>query len=385
MIPTKKMVMIPGPVPVSASVLQHLGRETLAHTDPVFVAEFQKLLSELRTMLNCDGLAFLLAGSGTMAMEMSLANIAGEEDKLLICSNGHFGNRYISIGNKLGLDINTLHAEWGTSVSAEDVDIELSKGGYTIVVMTHVETSTGAELPLQEMAEMLHSKHPEVLFIVDGVAAAGGVEADMKWGIDIYFTCTQKALCCVPGMAIIWANGRALEKRASMGSIRASYLDFARWIPVMVDTKQYWGTPAVNNIIALKESMRIILEEGLKERYKRHSEEAKLIVDALDSIGLRVMAEEGCRAPTLSVFLYPEEMPVDDAVFRSACSFEGIMLAGCLGEFEGKGFRMGHMGNLDKHMLISSIAAIERAALTCGFKIKPGTALAVMQNGLAGK
>jgi aspartate aminotransferase-like enzyme len=385
MIPTKKLVMIPGPVPVSESVLQHLGSQTLAHSDPAFIAGFQKLLKELREMVNCSGIAFLVAGSGTMGMEMAIANIAGDRDRVLICSNGHFGDRYISICKNRDINISTIKAKWGASVTPEEIDKELSERDYEIVVVTHVETSTGVELPLKEIAEMMKARHPEVLLLVDGVAAGGGIEVDMKWGIDVYFTCTQKAFCCVPGMAIIWANDRALEKRALMGSIRESYIDFARWIPVMVDTKQYWGTPAVNNIAALEESVRIMLKEGLPERYERHRAESELIRQALASMGFRTMAEKGLCAPTLSVFLYPDDMPVSDTVFREMCGLEGIVLAGCLGEFAGKGFRMGHMGNLDKHMLISAIAAIERAALATGLKIEPGKALAVMQKGLAGK
>ena len=385
MIPTKKLVMIPGPVPVSPSVLQKLGSEVKAHTDPEFVAEFQNLLSELRSMMNCDGIAFVVAGSGTMGMEMAIANIAGEKDKILVCSNGHFGDRYISICKNRGLDVATLEAEWGKSVTPEEVDRKLSEGGYAAAVVTHVETSTGAELPLEKMAQMMKEKHPEVLFVVDGVASGGGVEVDMSWGIDVYFTCTQKAFCCVPGMAIIWAGQRALKKREKMETIRESYIDFARWIPVMNDTKKYWGTPAVNNIAALNESVRIMLEEGLEERYRRHREHAGLITEAMKAMGFRILADEGYRAPTLSIFLYPERMPVDDAAFRAACAEEGALVAGCLGEYAGKGFRMGHMGNLDKHMLISGLAAIERAAISCGLEIKPGEALAVMQLGLAGK
>lgn len=385
MIPTKKLVMIPGPVPVSPSVLQKLGSEVKAHTDPEFVAEFQSLLAKLRSMMNCDGIAFLVAGSGTMGMEMAIANIAGEKDKILVCSNGHFGDRYISICKNRGLDVATLEAEWGKSVTPEEVDRKLSEGGYTAAVVTHVETSTGAELPLEEMARMMKEKHPEVLFVVDGVASGGGVEVDMSWGIDVYFTCTQKAFCCVPGMAIIWAGQRALQKREKMESIRESYIDYARWIPVMTDTKKYWGTPAVNNIAALCESVRIMLEEGLEERYRRHREHADLITEAMRAMGFKILAETGYRAPTLSIFLYPERMPVDDAAFRAACAEEGALVAGCLGEYAGKGFRMGHMGNLDKHMLISGLAAIERAAISCGLEMKPGEALAVMQLGLAGK
>ena len=138
MIPTKKLVMIPGPVPVSPSVLQKLGSEVKAHTDPDFVAEFQCLLAELRSIMNCQGIAFLVAGSGTMGMEMAIANIAGEKDKVLVCSNGHFGDRYISICKNRGLDVTPMDAKWGRSVTPEEVDRELSKGGYTVAVVTHV-------------------------------------------------------------------------------------------------------------------------------------------------------------------------------------------------------------------------------------------------------
>jgi len=384
-IPTKRLVMIPGPVPVSQSVLSKLGSEVKAHTDPEFIAEFQQLLAELRSIMNCDGIAFLVAGSGTMAMEMAIANIANEKDKVLVCSNGHFGDRYISICKNRGLDMTTLEAEWGMSVTPEEVDRKLSEGKYTVAVVTHVETSTGVELPLKEMAAMMKEKHPEVLFVVDGVAAGGGVEVDMSWGIDVYFTCTQKAFCCVPGMSVTWTGSRALKNREEMGSIRESYIDYARWIPVMTDTRKYWGTPAVNNISALKESVRIMLEEGLEERYRRHREHARLIAEAMSAIGFRILAKEGYRSPTLSIFLYPENMPVDDAAFRAVCAAEGSLVAACLGDYAGKGFRMGHMGNLDKHMLISGVAAIERAAISCGLDVEPGAALAVMQRGLAGK
>lgn len=200
MFSTKKLVMVPGPVPVSASVLQHLGSETLAHSDPAFVVGFQKLLAELRKMVDCTGLAFLLSGSGTMGMEMAIANVTEEGDKVLVCSNGYFGDRYISICEKRGLRVKSIRAGWGASVTPEEVDMELSDGDYKAVVMTHVETSTGAELPLRAMAEMMQSRHPEIIFVVDGVAAGGGIEVNMKWGIDVYFTSTQEAFCCVPAI-----------------------------------------------------------------------------------------------------------------------------------------------------------------------------------------
>lgn len=385
MIETKKMLMVPGPVPVSGSILQSLGREAQSHTDPQFTAAFQSLLADLRQLVKCDGIAFLTAGSGTMGMEMAAANMMGKNDKVLICSNGYFGDRYISICEKRGYEVGVKQAQWECPVTVGEVDKALAEGGYSVLIMTHVETSTGAMIQLRETAEMIRRKYPDLIFIVDGVAACGGAMVDMTWGIDVYFTCTQKALGSVPGMNVVWAGQRALAKRKSIGSIPESYVDFERWIPVMQDTKQYWGTPAVNNIWALKEAMRIITEEGHEARCRRHAEDAEMIAGAMSAIGFRTACRGEFRAPTLSVFFYPAEMPVSDAEFRDAVAKEGGLVAGCLGAFAGKGFRMGHMGNLDKHMLICYVGAVERACLRCGMKIEPGAALAVMQKGLSAR
>lgn len=385
MISTKKLVMVPGPVQVSGSILQCLGREPLSHTDPQFTGAFQELLAELREMVKCDGIAFAMAGSGTLGMEMAVANTISKNDKVLICSNGFFGDRYISICEKRGYNIDARKSEWLSPVTVEEVDRLLSAGGYTVLVMTHIETSTGAMIQLEAIAKMIREKYRDVLFIVDGVAACGGAMIDMSWGVDVYFTCSQKALGSVPGMSVVWAGRRALAKRESLGPIPESYVDFDRWAPVMMDTKKYWGTPTVNNIWALKEAMRIIREEGYSERCRRHAEDAALIAKALEAIGFSTACRGELRAVTLSVFLYPAGMPVSDEQFRAAVEKEGVLVAGCLGDFAGKGFRMGHMANLDKHMLISGVGAVERACLRCGMKIKPGAALAVMQEGLAAR
>lgn len=385
MIPTKKIVMVPGPVPVSNSVLHSLGREAQSHADPQFTAAFQELLADLREMVGCDGIAFAMAGSGTMGMEMAAANMISKKDKVLICSNGFFGDRYVSICEKRGYDTDVIQAKWDCPVTAEDVDKKLSAGNYSVLIMTHIETSTGAMIQLETIAKTLREKYPQVLFIVDGVAACGGAMVDMTWGIDVYFTCTQKALGSVPGMTVVWANRRALAKRESLGPIPESYVDFDRWIPVMTDTKKYWGTPAVNNIWALKEAVRIIKEEGYEARCKRHAADAALIAGAMGAIGFTTACQGEFRAPTLSVFIYPAGMTAGDAAFRDAVAVEGGIVAGCLGDLAGKGFRMGHMANLDKHMLICYVGAIERACLRCGMEIQPGAALAVMQKGLAAR
>jgi aspartate aminotransferase-like enzyme len=359
-----------------------MARETVAFGDAGFIADFKDLVAELRTLWRCDGEAFVLAGSGTMAMEMAVANVTKSGENILVCSHGFFGDRFIDICSRKGLGTDTLKAEWGASYTPEQVDAALSRKKYAALTVTHVDTATGVSIPLKEICDMLKKKHPEVLLIVDAVAAAGGAESWMDWGIDVLFTCSQKAFGVAPGLAMLWASARAVEKRGAMGTIPESYFDFERWIPVMRDPSKYWGTPPVNMIWALKEGLRIIKKEGLEERYARHIRQAAIFVAAMEALGFKTAASKENRAPTLSIFFYPENSGIDDAVFRAKLAEEGVQSAGCLGGFAGKGFRLGHMGNIDKHVLVGTIASIERACVKCGYKAELGKGLGVLQAGL---
>jgi aspartate aminotransferase-like enzyme len=128
--------------------------------------------------------------------------------------------------------------------------------------------------------------------------------------------------------------------------------------------------------------VKIIKKEGITERYNRHMRQAAIFDNAMESIGFANAAEKSFRAPTLSVYLYPETSNISDIDFRTMLAEEGVQSAGCLGEFAGKGFRLGHMGNIDKHTLVSAIAAVERACVRCDYKIEFGKAVGILQEGL---
>lgn len=383
MIKTQKLVMIPGPTPVARPILNQLARDTVAFGDPDFVQDLKNLVEDLRVTWKCDGEAFVIAGSGTLAMEMALSNITKAGENVLIASQGFFGDRFIEMSQRKGLNVDVLKSEWGSIYTIDQLDKVLSEKTYAALTLTHVDTSTAAVIPLKEICAMIRKNHPDVLVIVDGVAATGGVEASMDWGIDILFTCSQKAFGVPPGLAMLWASERAVARRKSFASIPESYMDFERWTPIMRDPSKYWGTPAVNLVWALKEALAIMKAEGLPERYERHARQAELLRSSVEALGFKVLAEKNCRAPTLSVFLYPENAGIQDLDFRTKLALEGAQSAACLGAYAGKGFRMGHMGNIDKHYLVSCIAAIERACIKAGYAIEPGKALAVLQAGLA--
>jgi len=143
MLKPRKLVMIPGPTPVVRSIQDQMGRETIAFGDPDFIEDFKSVVRDLKELWQCSGQAFVLAGSGTLAMEMAIANISKAGDKALVCSNGFFGDRYAEICRRRGLKVDVLSAKWGSSVTPEDVKNKLSESKYDIVTVTHVETSTG--------------------------------------------------------------------------------------------------------------------------------------------------------------------------------------------------------------------------------------------------
>ena len=369
----KKLVLIPGPTPTVRSINDQMGRETVAFGDPAFVKDFSELIVDLKQMWRVDGECFVVAGSGTMAMEMAVANVTKREDNILIVSNGFFGDRFIDICTRKGLNVDVISAEWGDVVSPEAVEEKLKEKNYAAITVTHVDTSTGARAPIEKIGEVI-KKYPNTVYIVDGVAASAGEREyvdDMN--IDILFTGSQKAFGVAPGLAIVWAGKKALARRKSLGTIPEYFIDFEKWIPIMNDPSKYYATPAVNIVWALKESVRLIKEEGLEERYERHTRVSNAFNDSLEAMGFKVLAKKEHRCSTLSTVLYPEG--INDAEFRKVLAEEGAMVAGGLAAYAGKMFRIGHMGNIDDHTVYSAIAAIERTLIRLGYKYEKGIGL----------
>lgn len=367
------LVMIPGPTPVVDSIRTQMGRPIQAFGDPRFVADYRALIDDLGQLFNCSGVTFPLAGTGTLAMEMAIANTTRRGDNVLIVSNGFFGDRFIDICERKGLNVDVLSAEWGDFVTPEQIDKKLSEKHYAAMTVTHVDTSTAVVAPIAEIGEVA-KKYPDTVYIVDGVAATAGEYADVDgMHIDLMFTASQKAFGVCSGMFIVWAGKKALERRKTLGTIPEYYVDFDKWLPIMENTSKYFATPAVNLVWAMKESVAIIKEEGLKARADRHRKNADAIAKAVESIGCTLLAKPGCRASTLSVILYPEG--VDDAKFRANMLQEGVVCANSLGAYLGKSFRLGHMGNITENEIIVGLSAIERSLKSCGADVKLGTAV----------
>lgn len=378
---SKKMVMIPGPTPVVKSIQEQMGREVQAFGDPRFIADYKTLIDELASLLNCSGQAFPLAGTGTLGMEMAVANVTKAGDNVLLISHGFFGDRFIDICERKGLKLDVLSAEWGQIVPTGEIDAKLSEKNYTAIIVTHVDTATGVCAPIAEIGTIL-KKHPDIIYIVDGVAATAGEFTDFDaMNIDILFTGSQKAFGVAPGMFILWASKKALAKRKSLGATIPEYfVDFEKWLPVMESPAKYFATPPINLVWALLEALRIIKAEGVQERYERHLKNARAMQAALTTLGFTVLANENHRAVTLSNLVYPAGL--DDLSFRNTIYDEGMTVAGGLGPYAGKMFRLGHMGNIDINDEVAALGILERSLLKCGIPITLGQGISVYMNAM---
>ncbi len=353
----EKLLLIPGPSPVHPRIIHSLSLPTVSHVSPIFVTELKEALANLKKIVFCEsGEPFIIAGAGTLAMEMALLNTTEKGESVLVLSQGFFGQRMAAITHSFGIDCDVLQSPWGKAVSPEDLADQLSVKDYAVVSSTHVDTATGAAAPVKSYAEVL--KDSDSLFIVDGVCATGGMEERMTdWGIDVVLTAAQKCFGVPPGLAVLVLSDKAMSKRNRIPSIPAYYADLLRWLPIMKDPSKYFSTPCVNEIRAFNESIKIILEEGLDVRFERHEKTARAIRAAFTSLGFSFFTEDLYLADTLSVVMYPDG--VEDKDFRGRLSENGVIVAGGLGEVAGKVFRMGHMGNLSSSQIYFALQAVE--------------------------
>lgn len=367
--PKEQLLLIPGPTPVHPRILNALSHPTVSHVSSVLVDEMKESLENLKSIVDCqDGEPFIVAGAGTLAMEMALLNTVSKGEKILVLSQGYFGQRMKDIAQSFDLSCDIIQSPWGKAVLPEDLAEKLSQDGYAAVVSTHVDTATGACAPVREYAEILQDF--DSLFILDGVCATGGIEEKMDdWQIDVVFTAPQKCFGVPPGLAVLVLSKKAMDKRKRMESIPAYYADLMKWLPIMKDPSKYFSTPCVNEIRAFYEGTKLILEEGLGTRFRRHKRFAKAIRAALTRLGFSFFTDEAFLADTLSVCYYPEG--IEDQAFRTTYGANGVIVAGGLGEVAGKVFRMGHMGNLSVAQVQFAMASLESTLSALNFNFEP--------------
>lgn len=382
-----RLLMIPGPIELEPSVLTAMGMRSTSHVDPDFVPVMGRALAALRTvMLAPSAQPYVIAGSGTLAMEMACATLIERGDRAVVIDTGYFSARMASILERLGAEVTRVSAAPGEVPALEAIDDAIRKVKPTLVAITHVDTSTGVRIDVEPIAK--RSKEHGALVVLDAVcSAAGEVIRQDAWGIDVVLTGSQKALGAPPGLAVLTVSEAALAHRRARKTLPASlYLDLLEWLPIMqayeAGKPAYFATPAVSLVCALDASLASIVREGMEARFARHARVARAFRAGFAALGLSMLpARESICASTLSAVRYPSGI---DAALVNAVRDEGVVIAGGLHpDLKATYFRVGHMGATGLAEMLATLGAIERALVRLGHRCEIGAGVAAAMQAMA--
>ena len=381
----RKLLMIPGPIEFEPEVMQAMGTPTTSHVAPDFVQSFGHALDMMKEVwMAPSGQPFVVAGSGTLAMDMAAANLVEDGDSVLVISTGYFGERYADLLKRYTGHVDVIRAEQGDVVGIERIEEQLNKKNYKLLTFTHVDTST-AVLNDPRAIGQLGQKYG-VLTVLDGVCSVAGEEIRQEeWGIDVAFTASQKAIGVPPGLALLVASPRAMDVwRNRKSPVPNYYADWKNWLPIMeaYGNRQpaYFGTPAVNLVQALEVSLELILQEGMENRFQRHRKTGKAFREAMKAGGLKMIpSRDEVAANTLSAPYYPDG--VEGKEFLGHVNKAGIILAGgLLADIKTQYFRVGHMGAVNRSDLLATVGAIETGLRQSGHSMEAGLMLKAAQH-----
>jgi alanine-glyoxylate transaminase/serine-glyoxylate transaminase/serine-pyruvate transaminase len=380
----RTLLMIPGPIEFEPAVLAALGAPTTSHVAADFIEAFGQALEKTRQVfLSDDGQPFVLAGSGTLAMDTAVANVIEPGDKALVVNTGYFSDRMAVILERYGAQVTHVKASVGSRPSLEEVAAALEIDRFKVMTITHVDTSTAVITDVKALAQL--AQQHGALSIVDGVCSVAGEELRMsEWGVDIALTASQKAISVPPGLALVVASPRAMQVFKSRKSpVMSYYADWTNWLPIMTAYEErkpsYFGTPAVNLIFALNVSLDQILKEGLDARFKRQRALGAAVQAALKALELdQVPVKEEFAAHTLTAPRYPRSITQADLLPKVQKA--GATLAGGLHPaIRAEYFRIGHMGPTNIGDVLAALGAIETALAQCGYAFTAGAGVAAAQ------
>ncbi len=379
----RELLMIPGPVEFDPEVLRALGAKTVSHVAPEFIATFGRALKRLREVcLAPSAQPFVVAGSGTLAMEMAVANLVEPGERALVVNTGYFSDRMAMMLERYGAEVVQVRAAPGEAPEVGAVEAALAEGRFKVLTVTHVDTSTGVLAPVEALVRAA-GKHG-VLSVVDGVCATAGESFHQDaWGADVYLTASQKAVGVPPGLALLTVGPRAMAAwRTRRTPVRSVYADFAEWLPIMeayeAGRPSYFATPPVNLVCALEVSLGQLLAEGMEARFARHRHMARAFRAGWSALGLKMLpVSASVTANTLSAVYYPDGV---DAALLGRVREQGVVLAGGLHpELKARYFRVGHMNVVGPGDVLATVGAVERALAAAGHRTEPGAAVRAAQ------
>ena len=383
--PSQKVLLGPGPSTVHPRVLQALSLPVMGHLDPAFFQVMDDVCEMLRMVFHTTNFMTVpISSTGTGAMETACANIIEPGDSMLVCRNGYFGIRLADIAERCGATVHVMDTPWGKAVDPQMLKDELKKHpGLKAVGVVHAETSTGVLSDMKELVDVIHESG--ALAIVDAVTSLGGHEVRMDdWGIDVCYSATQKCLGAPPGLAPISLSPAAMDVVAKRPSkVQSFYFNLKDLEAYWNQTRAYHHTSPINMTYALREALRMMMEEGQENRINRHARVAAALRAGAEALGLSLLAEEGHRLNPLTTLSIPEGIE-DAKVRRALLNDYDIEIGGGLGEFAGKAWRVGLMGESARERnVFALLSALETILSKEGYEVAFGASLSAAQRTIA--
>jgi alanine-glyoxylate transaminase/serine-glyoxylate transaminase/serine-pyruvate transaminase len=357
-----------------------MSTNVVGHLDPDFLQVMDDCQVMLRDLFGTKNrVTFPVSGTGSAGMEAAVCNVIEPGDKAIICINGVFGTRMADVAGRYGAEVIQVEVPWGQPIDPADVKKALDANpDATLVGIVHAETSTGVLQPMEEIGAACQSHG--ALLLLDCVTSLGGVPVEVdKWGVEIAYSGTQKCLSCPPGLAPLTMSERALGKmRERKDKVKSWYFDVSMIEKYWGSDRSYHHTGPITMNYAIREALRLVFEEGLKNRFARHALASKALQAGIEALGLSMFAQEGARTPTLNTVAIGGN--IDDAGVRKALLHDfDIEIGGGLGPVAGKAWRIGLMGHGAQQANVTYlISALEVIFKKLGYSDRVGDASAAV-------
>jgi aspartate aminotransferase-like enzyme len=346
---------LPGPTPLPPQVVAALGREMIPHRGPAFRALYSETLKLAREIHRTDGDVLTWPATGSAGWEVAVVNLLSPGDPVLVGVNGHFGERFARVADRLGIDVRRIDVEWGEAILPAQLQSALeAHADVKAVFLVHNETSTGVTNPLRELASVV--REHGALVVVDAVSAAGALPLELdSWGIDFVFSGSQKAWMCPPGLLIVAAGPRAwaAHKRS----------EYRRFFWDMSDAKKSADqgmtptTPPLSMIYAIRAALGMIADEGIEQVWDRHRHLGSMTREGITAAGLRLFAQRGFESNSVTAFLPPADVTAGSLLETLRRDY-GVEAQGGQAHLADRLVRVGHMGWVHEPEMRQAIDAI---------------------------
>lgn len=371
--PPHRLLMGPGPSNPDPQVLEAMARPMVGHLDPYFLEVMDETMRMLRHLYRTENHHTIpMSGTGTSGLETIMLNLLEPGDEAIVGVIGYFGQRLREMAGRAGAVVRILEAPYGEVIPPERFEDELQRKPAKLVALVHAETSTGAAQPIAPVAEI--ARRHGALVAIDCVTSLGGMPVEIEaWGIDAAGSCSQKCIGAPPGLGPVTFGPRA------MAAVRSRKTKPPTWYLDLNLLFQYWGeqgtrtqrafhhTAPVSSIYAFREALRLIQEEGLEARWKRHRDAHERFAAGMARLGLALFTPAAHRLPMLNVIRVPDG--VEDAAVRRGMLDRGIEMAGGFGPLQGKTWRVGLMGtNADADRIERFLGALEEVLGALGWR-----------------